>query len=192
MVYAMAMERTPTEHTFSIRPARAGDEHALFALIQALAEYENLSHAVTGSAAKLTQDLFCPRPAAEALLVEMGAQPVAFALFFHNYSTFLTQPGLYLEDIFVLPEYRRHGIGKALLSEIAKIAHARGCGRMEWSVLDWNESAIGFYESIGARVLPDWRICRVTGAELDALARSAPAPSAAALAAATPSAALKV
>ena len=154
-----------------IRPARPGDEHALFALIQALAEYEKLSHAVSGSAEKLAQDLFGSRPAAEALLVEDSDQPVAFALFFHNYSTFLTQRGLYLEDIFVLPEHRRRGIGKALLSEVAKIACARGCGRLEWSVLDWNESAIGFYQSVGASVLPDWRICRVTAAALDALAK---------------------
>jgi len=156
---------------FTIRPARPGDEHALFALIQALAEYEKLSHAVIGSAEKLAHDLFGPRPAAEALLVESEDRPVAFALFFHNYSTFLTQPGLYLEDIFVLPDYRRCGIGKVLLGEVAKIAHARGCGRLEWSVLDWNVSAIGFYQSLGASVLPDWRICRVTGVGLAALAR---------------------
>jgi len=183
------MQQTPAEQGSVIRPARPGDEHALFRLVQALAEYENLSHTVTGSAAQLAQHLFSPHPAAGALLVEVDVQPVAFALFFHNYSTFLTLPGLYLEDIFVLPEYRRQGIGKALFSEVAKIAHARGCGRLEWSVLDWNGSAIGFYESLGARVLPDWRICRVTGAELDALANSARAPSAAAP---TPSPALKV
>ena len=158
-------------HPFAIRPARPGDEHALFGLIQALAEYEKLDHAVTGSPEKLAQDLFGPRPAAEALLVESEDRPVAFALFFHNYSTFLTQPGLYLEDIFVLPDYRRRGIGEALLSEVAKIALARGCGRFEWSVLDWNISAIGFYRSLRASVLPDWRICRLTGAELEALAR---------------------
>jgi GNAT superfamily N-acetyltransferase len=155
-----------------IRPAQPGDEHALFSLIRALAEYEKLSHAVSGSAAKLAQDLFGPRPAAEALIVELNEQPVAFALFFHNYSTFLTRHGLYLEDIFVLPEHRRRGIGKALLSEVAKIALARGCGRLEWSVLDWNESALGFYQSLGASVLPDWRICRVTAGALDALAQS--------------------
>jgi GNAT superfamily N-acetyltransferase len=163
------MPQAPTQPPFAIRPVRPGDEHALFSLIQALAEYEKLTHAVTGSAAKLAQDLFGPRPAAEALLVEADAGPVAFALFFHNYSTFLTQAGIYLEDIFVLPEYRRHGIGKALLSEVASIARARRCGRLEWSVLDWNVSAISFYESLGASVLPDWRICRVTGDALAAL-----------------------
>jgi len=155
---------------FAIRAARPGDEHALFSLIQGLAEYEKLSQAVTGSAQNLAQDLFGPRPAAEALLVEADGRAVAFALFFHNYSTFLTQRGLYLEDIFVLPEYRQRGIGKALLSEVAKLARARGCARLEWSVLDWNVSAIGFYQSLGASVLPDWRICRVVGNGLEALA----------------------
>jgi len=164
------MQPTQPRH-FSIRPVRPGDERALFVLIQALAEYENLSHAVTGSAEQLAQDLFGARPAAEALLVEADQRPVAFALFFHNYSTFLTQRGLYLEDIFVLPEYRRRGIGKALLSRVAQVAQARGCGRFEWSVLDWNESAIQFYQSLGASVLPDWRICRVSGAGLAALAQ---------------------
>ncbi len=156
---------------FFIRPARLGDEHALFSLIQALAEYENLSSAVTGSAERLARDLFGPHPGAEAMLVEIQDRPVAFALFFHNYSTFLTQRGLYLEDIFVLPQHRRQGIGKALLGAVAKIAQARGCGRLEWSVLDWNVSAIDFYRSLGASLLPDWRICRVTGGELQALAQ---------------------
>ncbi len=156
---------------FLIRPARAGDEHTLFSLIRALAEYVKLSHTVTGSPEQLACDLFGPRPAAEALLVEANEQPLAFALFFHNYSTFLTQRGLYLEDIFVLPEHRGRGIGKALLSEVAKIAHSRGCRRLEWSVLDWNASAIGFYQSLGASVLADSRTCRVTAGALEALAR---------------------
>jgi GNAT superfamily N-acetyltransferase len=170
---------------FSIRPARPGDEHDIFALVQGLAEYEHLTHAVTGSAHKLAQDLFGSRPAAEVLVVETALfassaplalgveaqQPlVAFALFFHNYSTFLTQPGLYLEDIFVLPAHRRRGIGKALLKAVARLARERNCGRLEWSVLDWNASAITFYESLGASVLPDWRICRVTAESLTALA----------------------
>ena len=166
---------------FTIRPARPGDEHGIFALVQALAEYEHLSHAVTGNAQKLAHDLFGPRPAAEALVVEaappreahaLEAAPtlVAFALFFGNYSTFLTQPGLYLEDIFVLPAERRRGIGKALLQAVARLACDRNCGRLEWSVLDWNASAIAFYENLGASVLPDWRICRVTAASLAALA----------------------
>jgi GNAT superfamily N-acetyltransferase len=168
---------------FRIRPARPGDEHGIFALVQALAEYEHLTHAVTGSAQKLAQDLFGPRPAAEALVVDAAptrealaqeaASPlVAFALFFSNYSTFLTQPGLYLEDIFVLPAQRRRGIGKALLKAVARVARDRNCGRLEWSVLDWNASAIAFYESLGASVLPDWRICRVTADSLTALAQT--------------------
>jgi len=156
---------------FSIRPAQPGDEHAIFSLVRELAEYEHLTHAVTGSAEQLARDLFGPRPAAEALLVEAAQRVVGFALFFGNYSTFLTRPGLYLEDIFVLPQCRGRGMGKALLREVARIADARGCGRLEWSVLDWNASAIGFYESLGASVLPDWRICRVTGDRLKALAQ---------------------
>jgi len=156
--------------SFSIRPATPGDENGLFELIQALAEYEKLSHAVTGSAEQLARDLFEPRPRVEAMLVEADERVVAFALYFHNYSTFLTKVGLYLEDIFVLPEYRGRGIGKALLSRVAKLACDRGCGRLEWSVLDWNVSAIGFYQSLGANVLPDWRICRVVGDQMRALA----------------------
>jgi GNAT superfamily N-acetyltransferase len=155
---------------FEIRPAAPGDEHAIFGLIEALAEYEHLTHAVSGSAERLASHLFGARPAAEALVVEVDQRVVAFALFFGNYSTFLTQAGLYLEDIFVLPAYRRRGIGKALLSAVARIASERQCGRLEWSVLDWNTSAIAFYERVGASVLPDWRICRVTGASLNALA----------------------
>lgn len=158
-------------HPFTIRPAATGDEHALFALILALAEYEKLSHAVTGSAEELRRDLFGPRPLIEALLVETDERVVGFALYFHNYSTFLTKLGLYLEDIFVLPEYRGRGIGKALLGRVAKVATERGCGRLEWSVLDWNESAIGFYRSLGASILPDWRICRVAGDQIAALAK---------------------
>jgi GNAT superfamily N-acetyltransferase len=166
------MQHSPTQHAFSIRAARPGDEQALFGLIQALAEYEKLSSAVTGSAETLARDLFGPQPAVEALLVTADVRAVAFALFFHNYSTFLTQRGLYLEDIFVLPEYRRRGIGKALLGRVAQVAKDRACGRLEWSVLDWNVSAIRFYESLGASVLPDWRICRVVGDRMDALAAS--------------------
>jgi len=165
------MQAASPPRNFAIRGAQPGDEQALFELIGALAAYENLSQAVTGSAQQLARDLFGAHPAAEVLLVEADQRPVAFALFFHNYSTFLTQRGLYLEDIFVLPEYRRRGIGKALLSRVAQVAQARGCGCFEWSVLDWNESAILFYQSLGASVLPDWRICRVSGPGLEALAR---------------------
>jgi GNAT superfamily N-acetyltransferase len=152
-----------------VRPATSADVPTVFRLIEALAAYERLSHAVTGDIASLEEHLFGPRPCVEALLAELDSQAAGFALFFQNYSTFLTKPGIYLEDLFVLPEYRGQGIGKALITHVATLAMARGCGRFEWSVLDWNESAIAFYEKIGATVLPDWRICRVTGAALRAL-----------------------
>jgi GNAT superfamily N-acetyltransferase len=135
-----------------------------------LAEYEKLSHAVTGNADALKEHLFGSRPYAEAIVAEYAGQTVGFALFFSNYSTFMTQPGIYLEDLFVLPEYRRQGIGKAILSYLAQLAVERGYGRLEWSVLDWNEPAIKFYRRMGAAVLPDWRICRVTGEALSQLA----------------------
>ena len=161
---------------FSVRPAAPTDVPAIFELIQALAAYEKLSHAVSGTAADLSTHLFGERPYAEALVAECEQAIVGFALFFHNYSTFLTQPGLYLEDLFVLPEYRDRGIGKALLQQVAQLAVARGCGRLEWSVLDWNEPAIAFYRYMGATVLPDWRICRVTGSSLAQMAAIAPSP----------------
>lgn len=153
-----------------LRPAEAGDVETLFNLIQALAEYEKLSHAVTGSAEALKAHLFGAQPYAEAILAEYAGKAVGFALFFHNYSTFLTKPGIYLEDLFVLPEFRRKGIGKAILKYLAQLAVERNCGRLEWSVLDWNEPAIAFYEKLGATVLPDWRICRVTENSLFQLA----------------------
>jgi GNAT superfamily N-acetyltransferase len=158
-----------------VRPAIAADVPTIFALIQALAEYEKLSHEVVGSPAALESHLFGDRPYAEALVAEVAGQGVGFALFFHNYSTFLTQPGIYLEDLFVLSEYRGQGIGKALLTYLALLAVDRNCGRLEWSVLDWNAPAIAFYERMGADVLPDWRTCRVTGQSLTNLAAIAPA-----------------
>jgi GNAT superfamily N-acetyltransferase len=145
-----------------LRFAEPTDYSVLFQLIQGLAEYEKLSHAVTGDALALKEHLFGSHRYIEAILAETAGQAVAFALFFHNYSTFLTKPGIYLEDLFVLPEYRRQGIGKALISKVAQIAIERDCGRLEWSVLDWNEPAKAFYRSIGASILDDWRICRVT------------------------------
>lgn len=153
-----------------IRPAEPSDVSDLFSLIQALAEYEKLSHQVTGDAEVLREHLFGERPYAEAIVAQWEKQCVGFALFFENYSTFLTKPGIYLEDLFVLPNYRRQGIGKALLSYLAQLALERGAGRLEWSVLDWNNPAIEFYQRIGADVLPDWRICRVTGGTLFKLA----------------------
>lgn len=152
-----------------VRFAEPNDYSVLFKLIQGLAEYAKLSHAVTGNALELKEHLFGSHKYIEAILAESAGQAVGFALFFHNYSTFLTKPGIYLEDLFVLPEYRRQGIGKALLTKLAQIAVERDCGRLEWSVLDWNESAQEFYRSMGASILDDWRICRVTGDALTQL-----------------------
>lgn len=154
----------------TLRPATPQDVATIFALIQALAEYEKLSHAVVGNTQALQEHLFGSRPYAEVILAEYQGQAVGFALYFYNYSTFLTKPGIYLEDLFVLPAYRRQGIGKALLNKLAQIALNQGCGRLEWSVLDWNEPAIKFYRRMGASILTEWQICRVTG---DALAQLA-------------------
>lgn len=156
--------------TFTIRPATRADTPALFQLIQGLAKYENLEHTVTGTPEALATHLFEDPVYAEAIVAASEDRLAGFALFFINYSTFLTQPGLYLEDIFVLPEYRGQGIGKALLLQVSQLAADRDYGRMEWSVLDWNQPAIAFYERLGATVLPDWRICRVTGDGLRNLA----------------------
>jgi GNAT superfamily N-acetyltransferase len=149
-----------------IRPAEERDVDAIFDLIRGLAEYEKLSDRVMGNSELLRLHLFGERPYAEAIVAELGDRAIGFALFFHNYSTFLTQPGLYIEDVFVRLEYRRQGVGKALLGAVAKIAVDRGCGRLEWSVLEWNQNAIEFYQSLGATVLPDWKICRLTGETL--------------------------
>jgi len=153
-----------------LRFAQPADSNVLFDLIQGLAEYEKLSHAVTGNALDLQEHLFGSPKYVEAILAEYAGQAVGFALFFSNYSTFLTKPGIYLEDLFVLPEYRRKGIGKAFLSKLAQIAVERNCGRLEWSVLDWNESAQACYRSMGATILDDWRICRVTEEAMQELA----------------------
>lgn len=145
-----------------IRSALLSDTSTIFSLIQELAKYEKLEHTVTGSEEALKNHLFGHRIYAEAILAEWEEKAVGFALFFANYSTFLTKPGIYLEDLFVLPEYRRRGIGKALLEYLKELAIQRNAGRLEWSVLNWNEPAIKFYESMGAKILPEWRICRVT------------------------------
>ena len=158
---------------FTLRAAELRDVAAIVQLIRDLAEFEKLTHLVQVTPEKLRPQLFGEKPAAEALVAELGdgktidgksgGEVVAFALFFTNFSTFLAQPGLYLEDLYVKPEHRGANIGKALLTRLAGLAVERGCGRFEWSVLDWNENAIRFYEGMGATVLPDWRICRVTG-----------------------------
>lgn len=154
---------------FVVRPSAAPDVPAILGLIRELAEYEKLAHLVVATQEALERHLFGPRPAAEAIVAEREGEVIGFALYFTNFSTFLAQPGLYLEDLYVRPAHRAHGVGEALLREVAKTALARGCGRFEWSVLDWNAPAIRFYERMGATVLPDWRICRVTGEALRSL-----------------------
>jgi GNAT superfamily N-acetyltransferase len=160
-----------------IESARPQDCAVLLSLIRALAHYERLSHLVVGTEGQLRDELFGARPVIEALVGWEDERAVGFALYFHNFSTFLARRGLYLEDLFVVPQARGRGHGKALMRHVARIAVERGCGRFEWSVLDWNRPAIEFYRSLGAEVLPDWRICRVSG---DALARLAAAGAAAA------------
>lgn len=153
----------------ALRPATRADIPLILELIHALASYEKLSSDVTATAAQLERTLFPPAaeaPAAHCILAFVNEVPAGFALYFFNYSTFLAKSGLYLEDLFVKPEFRGAGVGKALLLHLAKIANARGCGRMEWSVLDWNEPAKGFYRSLGAEQLDDWRIFRLTGPAL--------------------------
>jgi GNAT superfamily N-acetyltransferase len=159
----------PTPDTpFAIRAAEPRDLAPIVRLIGRLAEFEHLEHLMQATPEKLAPHLFGPRPAAEALVVDSGEQVVGFALFFTNFSTFLAKPGLYLEDLFVEPELRGRGIGQALLTRLAELAAERGCGRFEWSVLDWNVNAIRFYERMGATVMPDWRICRIAGDTLAA------------------------
>ncbi len=156
---------------FEIRPARPQDCEALHALVRALAEYEKLTHLAVGSVAELRAELFAERPVIEGALAWADERALGFALWFHNFSSFLGRRGLYVEDIFVVPEARGRGIGRALMRHCARLALERGCGRFEWTVLDWNRSAIEFYRSIGADVLPDWRVCRMTGAALERFAR---------------------
>jgi len=159
----------PTPDTpFAIRAAEPRDLAPIVRLIGRLAEFEHLEHLMQATPEKLAPHLFGPRPAAEALVVDSGEQVVGFALFFTNFSTFLARPGLYLEDLFVLPSHRGRGIGEAMLTRLARLAAERGYGRFEWSVLDWNEHAIRFYQRMGATVMPDWRICRIAGPALDA------------------------
>jgi len=155
--------------SYSIRAAAPGDEHTVFGLIEALARYARLAHEVSGSVQALREHLFGARPAAEALLAEHetgGAkEAVGFALYFTNYSTFRTRPGIYLEDLFVVDAHRRRGVGRALFDEVIRVAEARGAGRLEWNVLQWNESAISFYRQLGAELLPDYRACRMSFGE---------------------------
>ena len=160
---------------FEIRPARPGDVAAVHAMIGALAGFEKLEHLCVATEADLAEALFGPNTAAEVLIACKNGTPAAFALFFHNFSTFLGRRGLWLEDLYVQPAHRRQGCAQALLRALAELARARGCGRFEWAVLDWNAPAIEFYQSLGATILPDWRIVRVVGGSLEAMARgSAP------------------
>jgi len=160
--------------SFKLRAAELRDVQAIVGLIRELADFEQLTHLLQVTPEKLRPHLFGEKPVAEALVAEVdGAGVVAFALFFTNFSTFLAQPGLYLEDLYVRPAHRGAGIGQALLRRLAQLAMERGCGRFEWSVLDWNDNAIRFYQGMGATVMPDWRICRVTGDDLRDLAAAA-------------------
>ena len=146
----------------TISTATPEDVPVILLFIRMLADYEKLSHAVVADEQKLRQTLFGARPYAEVLIARVGGAPAGFALFFHSYSTFLARPGIYLEDLFVVPALRGRGIGKALLREVARVARDRGCGRLEWSVLKWNTAAIEFYESLGARPLAEWTMYRMT------------------------------
>jgi GNAT superfamily N-acetyltransferase len=161
------MDGMASASSFVVRAAQPRDLVAIVRLIAGLAEFEKLTHLLEVTPETLRPHLFGERPVAEALVVDKGDAQVAFALFFSNFSTFLGKPGLYLEDLYVEPEHRGEGIGRALLTRLAQMATERDCGRFEWSVLDWNEHAIRFYERMGATLLPEWRICRVAG---DALA----------------------
>lgn len=155
---------------FNLRAAELRDVTAIVQLIRDLAEFEKLGHLLQVTPERLRPHLFGEKPAAEAMVAESGGEVVAFALYFTNFSTFLAQPGLYLEDLFVTPTQRGRGIGEAMLARLARIAVDRGYGRFEWSVLDWNEHAIRFYQRMGAVVMPDWRMCRITGDALQKFA----------------------
>ena len=155
---------------FSILPATESDVATILNLIRQLSVYEKLEHMVTGNEAMLNAALFGPTPSCECVIAREGQQPIGFALFFTTFSTFLCKPGLYLEDLFVIPAARGHGRGKALLKYLAGLARTRGCGRFEWRVLDWNAPSIEFYKSLGAAIMPEWHLVRMTEAELGALA----------------------
>jgi GNAT superfamily N-acetyltransferase len=161
-----------TELQIDIQPATLADVPLILSFIRALAEYERLSDHVVATETTVRETLFGSRSSAEAVIARVGDTPVGFAVWFHNYSTFLSRRGLYLEDLFVLPEWRGRGVGGALLEHLAQVAVSRGCGRMEWAVLDWNEDAIRFYRGLGAEPMSDWTVFRLTGNALTRLAVS--------------------
>ena len=166
------MRRHSTALTLSIRPAPPADLPLIAQFIRDLAEYEKLSHEVRFDEARLGENLFGARPYAEVVIGEIDGAAQGFALFFHNFSTFEGRPGLYLEDLFVRPEARGSGLGKALLAHLAQLCVARDCARLEWSVLDWNAPSIGFYQSLGAKLMDEWTVMRVDGDALTKLASS--------------------
>lgn len=155
---------------FEIKPATESDVPIIFSFIEKLAAYERLSHEIVATEERLRRTLFAGRRTAEVAIAYEASQPVGFVLFFHNYSTFLARPGLYIEDLFIEEGYRRRGYGRALLLYVARLAKERGCGRLEWSVLDWNQPAIDFYKKLGAVPMNEWTVFRVTGQGLDKLA----------------------
>lgn len=159
-------------HTTLLRTATESDAATLLAFIQELAEYEKLSHEVTATEAQLRETLFGPRPFAKALIAEVDGVPAGMAIYFYSYSTFVARPGLYLEDLYVSPRFRGHGIGKKLITRVAQIALEKNCARYEWAVLDWNEPAIQFYKSLGAEMHGDWRRMRIMGDALKAMANT--------------------
>ena len=154
----------------NLRPTTESDVPLILQFIRELAEYEKLPHEVVADEATLRDELFGAKPVAECVIAEYGHAPVGFALYFHNFSTFVGRRGLYLEDLFVKPEYRGKGIGKALLVYLAQLAKSRNCGRFEWAVLDWNEPSINFYKNLSAQPMNEWTVYRLTGKTLDALA----------------------
>lgn len=160
----------PLPDAFSIQPATEADVPVVLGLIKALAEYERLASEVVATEASIRDSLFGPRRTAAALIARVGDEPVGFAVWFYSYSTFLGRPGLHLEDLFVQPAWRGRGFGRALLRHLASMAVERGCGRMEWAVLDWNELAIGFYKKLGAKAMDEWTTFRLTGESLKRVA----------------------
>jgi diamine N-acetyltransferase len=162
----------PEKLEFTIRPCKRGDEGLVCAFIRELAEYERLAHQVEATETKIAAVLFGPNPRVFCNLAEVGGEPGGFALWFYNFSTFLARPGIYLEDLFVRPQFRGRGIRKALLGDLARRAIAEGCGRLEWWVLDWNAPSIDFYKALGALPMDDWTVFRVAGDALSTLAKA--------------------